>query len=79
MFLCFIADVKCQRAIDVTLQEEWMLEGYYTLTVIANLEFDPILLNYLQNISIESYISSGNTLLNKTTEYVSAKPLVSCL
>lgn len=63
-----------------TLQEEWNPNGYYTVTVTINLQFDPVLLEYLHHISISSHISSDNPLINNTessNENVPSKPWVS--
>ena len=70
-------DNKCQRTMNVTLQEEWNPSGYYTVTVNFNLQFDPVLLKHLRRISINSCVSSQCTLARKSTEYVFPKPLVS--
>lgn len=65
---------------NVTLQEEWNPSGYYTVTVNINLQFDPVLLKHLHQISIVSYISSQSSLANnarKSTEHIFPKSLVS--
>ena len=64
----------------IQLQDEWNPSGYYTITVIATLQFDPVLLAHLQDLSIMSYISSDTTLITnreEKTEYVTLKPWVS--
>ena len=81
LLLLLFSDNECRRAVILQLLDEWNPNGYYTITVVVNLQFDPVLLTYLHHLSVSSSIASDNTLIDNTEgiheKDVPSKPWVS--
>ncbi|XP_065897508.1 fibroblast growth factor receptor 3-like [Dysidea avara] len=56
---------KQSRTINVTVEEVWNPEGYYKYSAKFSMQFDPLLLNSLESITIQVTIEPGGRILVK--------------
>ncbi|XP_065893701.1 uncharacterized protein, partial [Dysidea avara] len=68
---------KQNRTINVTVEEVWNPKGYYKYSAKFSLQFDPLLLNSLESITIQSTIEPDGRILY--TESIKPKKLDSKL